>query len=168
MPDAHISYSFAFFESHSDEFLKAVARMNYLHAPYVKSGKILNEDFLYVLYASMAEPVHFFRLYEWRELTDMEVAALGTLWKHVGDLMGIDYMKEVGHNEWRDGIHFMDDIRVWGERYEDEYLKPTKDAHRLGLVLWELLLSSYPSFMRPAGYQISLVVLGDRLRHAFG
>lgn len=167
--DTAILYKcFAAFEPHSDEFLKAIARMNYLHSPYIKSGKILNEDFLYVLYASMAEPVRFIRQYEWRELTDMEVAALGTLWKHVGDLMGIDWAKEVGHSEWRDGLHFMEEISAWGDRYEIEHLKPTKDANRLGIVLWDLLLSSYPSFMRPAGYQISLVVLGDRLRHAFG
>lgn len=142
--------------------------MNYLHAPYIKSGKILNKDFLYVLFASMHEPISFIRLYEWRNLTDMEVAALGTLWKHIGDLMGIDYEQEVGRSEWRDGIHFMNDIKAWGDKYEDEHLLETKDANKLGAVLWNLLLSSYPSFMRPAGYQISLVVLGDRLRSAFG
>lgn len=142
--------------------------MNYLHAPYVKSGKILNKDLLYVLYASMSEPVRFMRLFEWRALSDMEVAALGTVWKHVGDLMGIDYKEEVGRDQWGDGVEFMEDIARWAAKYEDVHLRPSEESKLLGRVMMDLLLTSYPGFMRPAGYQICLVLLGDRLRNAYG
>ena len=160
--------SFAQFGPHSDEFLKAVARMNYLHAPYVKSGKILQEDFLYVLYASMADPVRFMSLFEWRSLTDMEHAALGTLWKHIGDLMGIDYKSVLGKDQWVDGIEFMDDVTEWALAFEVEYIKPFPEVRKLGEVLMEMLATSYPRIARPALYTASSVLVGDRMRHAFG
>jgi hypothetical protein len=160
--------SFAQFRPHDEEFLKAVARMNFLHAPYIKSGKILNEDLLYVLWASMAEPVRFMRLYEWRALTDMEHAAVGALWKHIGDLMGIDYEAELGRNTWTDGIEFMDEVTAWASKYEDKYMHPYPEVRKLGEVLMDLLLTSYPKFARPMAHQISLVLMGDRMRHAFG
>ena len=142
--------------------------MNYLHSPYIKSGKILNKDLLYVLWAPMSEPVRFMRLYEWREMSGMEVAALATMWKHVGDLMGIDYAAEMSRSDWTDGVDFMEDLTKWAETYEKEHLTYTHDSHKLGIVLWDLLLSAYPAFARPAGYEISMVLLGDRLRTAFG
>jgi hypothetical protein len=160
--------SFATFEPHSPQFLKAVARMNYLHAPYIKSGRILNKDLLYVLYASMAEPVRFIRLYEWRELTEMEVAALGTLWKHVADLMGINFAEELGHDQWRDGFDFMNEVSAWAHKYEDEHLTPTAESKLLGELMMDLLMTSYHPAVTPAAYQAVLVMLGDRLRNAFG
>ncbi|CEJ81974.1 hypothetical protein VHEMI02070 [[Torrubiella] hemipterigena] len=39
------------FAPNSVHLHKAVARMNFLHQSYIKSGKILNKDLLYVLYA---------------------------------------------------------------------------------------------------------------------
>lgn len=121
-----------------------------------------------MLYASMAEPVRFIRLYEWRELTDMEVAALGTLWKHVGDLMGINYAEEIGHDQWRDGLEFMNEVSAWAHKYEDEHLTPTTESKLLGELLMDLLMTSYPPVITPAAYQVVLVMLGDRLRNAFG
>jgi hypothetical protein len=141
--------------------------MNYLHAPYIKAGRIQNKDLLYVLYASMAEPVRFLNLYEWRSLTDMEVNALGTLWKYVGDLMEIDYKQELGNDQWRDGIDFMDAVRQWAEKYEDEHLLPSKQARAVGRVSLDLLLTSYPKAFRKLGYRAVMVLLGDRMRHAF-
>jgi hypothetical protein len=141
--------------------------MNYLHAPYIKAGKIRNEDLLYVLYSSMAEPVRFLNTYEWRSLTDMEVNALGTLWKYVGDLMEIDYKQELGNDQWTDGIEFMDAVRQWAEKYEDEHLLPSKQVRTVGRVTLELLLTSYPKAFRKLGYRAVMVLLGDRMRHAF-
>lgn len=142
--------------------------MNYLHAPYIKAGKILNEDLIYVLWASMADPVRFIGLYEWRPCTEMEQAAFGAQWKHIGDLMGIDYKAELGHDSWKDGIEFIDELTVWAGKYEDKYMHPYPEVRKLGQVLMDLLLTSHPKFARPIAYQISLVVMGDRMRHAFG
>ncbi|KAI6783930.1 uncharacterized protein J7T54_001806 [Emericellopsis cladophorae] len=167
--DTAILYGcFAHYDPASDEFLKAVARMNYLHSPYVKSGKILDEDFLYVLWASMAAPVSFVSMYEWRSLTPMEHAAQGTLWKHIGDLMGIDYNKVMGKDKWADGIEFMDEVTEWASGYEDKYMKPLPEVRRIGSVLMELLAGAYPKFAKSTVDVGVKVLMGERMRHAFG
>ena len=142
--------------------------MNYLHAPYVKSGRILNQDLLYVLYTAMVEPIRFMRLYEWRSLSEMEVAAQATLWKYVGDMMGIDYAEQLGKHDWNDSLEFMEDVTRWGNKYEDCHMLPLADVQHLGTVLVDLLLSAYPKPMRPLGHQILLVLMGERMRYAFG
>ncbi|OAA47250.1 67 kDa myosin-cross-reactive antigen family protein [Beauveria brongniartii RCEF 3172] len=164
---AAIFTSFIKFAPNSEYLHKAVARMNYLHSPYQKNGRITNRDLLYVLWASMAEPIRFMRQYEWRELTDMEVAALGTLWKYIGDMMQIDYKAELGQDQWRDGIDFVEHVTEWAYRYEDVAMKRLPDAQKLVDVLLDLLLTSYPAVVRPMAYQGVLVLMGDRLGHAF-
>ena len=142
--------------------------MNYLHSPYIKAGKILNRDLLYVLWASMSGPIRFFELYEWRPLTDMEVAAQGTIWLYIGKLMGIDYQLELGKEAWADGIEFVEHVTQWAERYEDDYMKPHAEIRALGKILMELLLSAYPKFIRSFIYKSALVAMGERMRYAFG
>ncbi|PNY20893.1 Uncharacterized protein TCAP_07311 [Tolypocladium capitatum] len=167
--DTEVLFScFSHFPPSSPLLHKAVARMNYLHAPYIKSDRILNQDLLYVLYTAMVEPIRFMRLYEWRSLTEMEVAAQATLWKCIGDMMGIDYATLLGKNEWNDAIEFMEDVTRWGCKYEDSYMLPLPEVQHLGTVLVDLLLSAYPKTVRPLGYQILLVILGERMRYAFG
>ncbi|QPH16155.1 hypothetical protein C2857_000727 [Epichloe festucae Fl1] len=146
----------------------AVARMNYLHAPYIRSGKIQNGDLLYVLYAAMTEPVRFIRLYEWRELAQFEVAAQGTLWKIVGDMMGIDYTKELGRNNFRDGIEFMEEVEKWSLHYEVDRLRPSLPSRQLANAQLDLLTWVFPGFMRPLMRQMGLVMMGDKIRSSFG
>ncbi|RBA09581.1 hypothetical protein FPRO05_06718 [Fusarium proliferatum] len=159
---------FANFPPTSPVLHKAVARTNFLHAPYIKSGKIKQEDLLYVLYASFAEPVRFLNIYEYRKLTDMEVASLSTLWKYVADMMDIDYRTVLGKNEWADGLEFFEDMTRFGGDYEDKYLRPTPEIQKLGHVLMEMLLDSYPKIASPLGYPAACVLMGPRLRRAFG
>ncbi|KAJ3513538.1 hypothetical protein NM208_g15175 [Fusarium decemcellulare] len=167
--DTEIVYCcFAAYSPTSTSLHKAVARMNYLHAPYIKSGKILQEDLLYVLYASMAEPVRFLAQYEWRKLTDMEVAALATMWKYVGDMMEIDYKTLLQKEEWVDGLEFFEDVSRWGENYEDENLRPLQEVRDLGQVLMDLLLQSHPKIASPLAHPAACVLMGPRLRRAFG
>lgn len=159
--------SFAKFPPGSELLAKSIARTNYLHSSYIKSGRILNIDLLYVLYASLAEPIRFMRLYEWRPLSDVEVAALGTYWKYIGDMMEIDYVAELKKDQWKDGIEFIDDLSKWAHEYEIEHMKPSPEVGELGAMLVDLLLSAYPKFMRPLGYKIIMVLMGERMRHTF-
>ncbi|KAF4967184.1 hypothetical protein FSARC_5217 [Fusarium sarcochroum] len=167
--DTEVVYvCFANFPPTSPVLSKAVARTNYLHAPYIKSGKIQQQDLLYVLYASFAEPIRFLSLYEYRKLTDMEVAGLATLWKYVADMMEIDYKTVLQKDEWTDGIEFFEDLARFGGDYEDKNLRPTEEIHALGQVLMDLLLQSYPKILTPVGYPAACVLMGPRLRRAFG
>lgn len=156
------------FPPDSPQLHGAVARMNYLHAPYIRSGKIQNGDLLYVLYAAMTEPVRFIRLYEWRELAQFEVAAQGTLWKIVGDMMGIDYTKELGRSNFRDGIEFMEEVEKWSLHYEVDRLRPSLPSRQLADAQLDLLTWLFPGFMRPLMRQMGLVMMGDKIRSSFG
>lgn len=142
--------------------------MNFLHAPYIKSGKISQEDLVYVLYASMVEPIRFINQYEWRTLTDMETAALGTMWKYVGDMMNMDYKRVLQKDTWVDGIEFIEDITRWAEGFEDEKLRPMAEVKELGQVLMDMMLQSHASIASPIIYSAACVLVGDRLRRAFG
>lgn len=145
-----------------------MARTNFLHAPYIKAGNILNEDLLYVLYAGIVEPIRIVGLYDWRPLSDMEVAAAGTFWKYVGEGMQIDYKAELGKDQWKDGIEFVEDLTKWSLKYEDANMGPREEVYLLGQVLMELMLNSYASFTRPYIREVLLVLMGDRMRYAFG
>jgi hypothetical protein len=65
--------------------------MNYLHKPYIGSGRISNQDLLYTLSVFVTEPIAWIDRFEWRTVAEHEVCTLGTFWKSVGDAMGIKY-----------------------------------------------------------------------------
>ena len=54
----------------SDRHARAVARMNWLHSQY----KISNDDKLYTLSVFVTVPQRWLEKYEWRPLTDLEIA----------------------------------------------------------------------------------------------
>lgn len=162
-----LQHSFVQFPPTSELYHKAVARVNYLHAPYIKSGAISQADLLFVLWTGMDGPIEFINRHEWRQLSDLEVAAHGTFWKYVGEGMGIDYLGLLGKNQWKDGIEFCEDVARWNEGYERENTQLTKGVDELGAVLVEMKLRSYPKFLRPLAYQAALVLMGPQLRKMF-
>ncbi|KAK7743453.1 hypothetical protein SLS53_003987 [Cytospora paraplurivora] len=151
----------------SDRCLNAIARMNHLHNPYKKSAKISNEDLLYTLAVCVMEPIRFIRLYEWRAPNDMEVCAIGTFWRGIGDAMEIDYEGYLAQNSWADGIEFAEDITRWAKNYEVEAMKPHPDNRKLADALVDMLLFFVPKLMQPSALQILTVLMGDRMREAF-
>ncbi|KAL0929655.1 uncharacterized protein CTRU02_215297 [Colletotrichum truncatum] len=151
----------------SDRALKAIARMNYLHSGYKAAGQISNADLLYTLSVCVTEPIRFMELYEWRPLTDMEVCAVGTHWKAIGDAMDIEYKGYLTQESWADGIEFAKDITAWAKRYEIEVMKPAKvnlqpSGQLMGMMIW-----SVPSFAKPFAQEVLTVLMGDRVRDAF-
>ncbi|EEY20995.1 conserved hypothetical protein [Verticillium alfalfae VaMs.102] len=152
----------------STRALKAIARMNYLHAPYKAASKISNEDFLYTLSTCVTEPIRFMRLYEWRALTDAEVCALGTFWKAIGDAMDIrydGYLDRAG--AWRDGIDFAEDITAWAKTYELQAMKPSRSNIKPSRELARLMIWHVPGFVKPFAVHVLTVLMGDRVRDAF-
>src|SRR5690349_21491269 len=99
--------------------------MNYIHKPYRISGSITQPDLLYTLSVFITEPIRWIERYEWRPLNDMEICALGTFWKAIGDNMEIDYSELARYKDgWKDGIEFYEDIAAWAEEYEKQYMVP--------------------------------------------
>ncbi|ROT36297.1 hypothetical protein SODALDRAFT_335389 [Sodiomyces alkalinus F11] len=159
---------FSLFPPSSKRALNAIARMNYLHSPYKAAGRISNEDFLYTLAVAVLEPIRFIRLYEWRPLTDMEVCALGTFWKSIGDAMEIEYHGHLaGAGAWRDGIEFVEDIAAWAKSYETDVMKPADSNVQPSRQLLKMMIWHVPRFAKPFAEEVFYTLMGDRVRDAF-
>ncbi|QSZ28570.1 hypothetical protein DSL72_003068 [Monilinia vaccinii-corymbosi] len=157
--------------------LKAIVRINYLHAPYQKAGKISNNDLLYTLSVFIREPISWIQEYEWRPLNDMEMCALGTYWKGIGDAMKISYDPLLQRPEnhphpgpaapWRDGLDFYTDINAWAQRYERQQMRPgVRSCKKTADALVPLLIHSVPRFLRPFARDAIGVIMGPQLRAA--
>jgi hypothetical protein len=150
----------------SERVLKAIARMNYIHSRYQKAGKISNEDLLYTLSVFITEPIKWVKQYEWREMNDVEKCALGTLWKGIGDAMGIDYEGRLASTNWEHGLQFYEEIADWAEKYETAYMVPAETNKITADELVPLLLFYVPTSMKAAASKVVGVLMGERLRAA--
>lgn len=143
---------------------QAIARINYLHEPYIRSLQITNSQMIYTLSTCITEPIRFLGQFEWRKLSDMELAAHATFWKYIGEMMGADYTAELGKKEWKDGIEFYQDMCRWAQKYEYANVRPLEEVRMLGGLLLDIILSAHLPILRPLVVQGFLVVLGDRMR----
>ncbi|KAH7085848.1 hypothetical protein BKA63DRAFT_529405 [Paraphoma chrysanthemicola] len=146
---------------------EAIARMNYLHSRYQKAGKISNDDMLYTLSLFILEVPRWVSLYEWRDLTQMEICAIATHWKGIGDAMGIDYsVLKHGPSSFQDGIEFFEDVQEWAEAYEEKYMVPNKWNHQLAEETSAILLTDVPRPMKATAKNFVNAMMTDRLRKA--
>lgn len=158
---------FALNEPTSERAIQAIARMNFLHAGYRKAGKITNDDLLYTLSLFALEPARWVERYEWRKLTELELCACGTYWKSMGDAMGISYSNLpsaiVG---WKDGLQWLDEIKAWNLRYEEEYMVPAASNKQLADSHFEIICINVPARLLSPCKRVISVMLGERLRKA--
>lgn len=145
---------------------QAIGRMNSLHSPFIKAGKISNEDLLYTLALFISEPVRFIEMLEWRHITKMELCALATFWKSIGDAMSIQYTGYLKQNSWKDGLEFAKDIIEWAQQYEEEYMRPAASNCKTANELTPLLLFYLPSPFVGFARSVMGVIMGERLREA--
>ncbi|KAH8817067.1 hypothetical protein F5884DRAFT_853497 [Xylogone sp. PMI_703] len=150
----------------SKRAIAAIARMNYIHGVYQKSGKISNDDMVFTISLAALSPREWIRKYEWRELDDMEQCAIGTFWKSVGDAMNIDFSAFEHGNHWKDGLEWLEDARNWCDKYEQKFMVPHSDNHKLAEHTVDLLLSTIPVSWRGAGLTVVTCLMDDRLRKA--
>ncbi|KAI9050743.1 hypothetical protein LZ554_004863 [Drepanopeziza brunnea f. sp. 'monogermtubi'] len=148
----------------SARVIKALARMNYIHSRYQKAGKISNSDLLYTLSVFVTEPIAWVTRYEWRAMTPMEIGAVGTFWKGIGDAMGIRYEGFLEKRAWVDGVEFYEDLKAWAQKYEHEFMVPAQSNKTTADELVPLLLFYVPKSMKAAGAHIVGVMMGERLR----
>lgn len=126
--------------------------MNYLHSGYRKAGKITDADMLYTLSLFALEPIRWTRRFEWRALTDMEICAIGTVWKDMGDAMEIPYTAlKSGATGIRDGLQWLQDLEEWSVKYEEEHMVPAESNKQLAVGTIDLLLWNVPRRWRGVG-----------------
>jgi len=147
-----------------------LARMNCIHAPYIASGAISNDDLLLTLSLFAGEPVRWIEKYEWRPLTQLELCALGVFWKGVGDAMGIFYdvlpSSPRQGGEWRDGAHWLDEVVAWAGEYEKQKMVPSPSNHEVAEQTTAILLWSVPAPLKPLGKEAVAALMDERLRLA--
>jgi hypothetical protein len=147
--------------------MDAIARMNYLHGPYRRAGKILDDDMLYTLSLFALEPMRWTRRYEWRELTPLEICALGVVWRDIGAGMEISYAALESHmTKERDGLAWMDALDRWSTAYELKNLVPAESNGKIAKATMDLFLIGTPSFMHTFTNQIVTALMDPRLRRA--
>jgi len=97
-------------------------------------------------------------------LTDTEICAIGTLWKSIGDAMGIQYEGFLSKSQWRDGLEFCEDITAWADGYEAKYMVPEETNKKVADCLIPMLLFYVPRSAEGAARNIVGYLMGDRLR----
>ncbi|KAJ5585885.1 hypothetical protein N7450_005672, partial [Penicillium hetheringtonii] len=149
----------------SDRYMRAVARMNYLHDRYRRANKITDKDLLHTLGDGLAEILNVIEREEWRDLTDVERCAVGIFHKNLGEDMGIPFDPLPSNTAgWKDGLHFALELKEWTIRYEEEVAKPTTTSDQYVRIYVDSALSSLPSFARSLVRQMLGADLDDVMR----
>ncbi|CAD0107687.1 unnamed protein product, partial [Aureobasidium uvarum] len=149
----------------SDRSAEALARTNFLHSLY--GGKISNEDLLYTLSLFLLEPIRWIERFEWRQLTEMEIAAMGLFWLKVGQGMRIDFSCLPGEKSgWKDGLQFTRELEAWCDEYEEKYMVPAQSNKDTADCTTELLLYAVPAAYKDAGRRVVSALMDKRLRRA--
>ncbi len=154
-------------EPDSDRCHEGYARLNYLHGHYIKQGKISNDDMLYTLSLFLNQPVEWINKYEWRQLSDLEVCAMGVFHKAMGDGMKISFEKLPSYSTgWKDGLQFFRELNSWAKQYEKDRMVPHQKNYDTAVQTRQLLLSQYPPFMAGVLSKVVSAPLDQRLRQA--
>ncbi|KAF2761998.1 hypothetical protein EJ05DRAFT_507597 [Pseudovirgaria hyperparasitica] len=145
-----------------------ISRMNYIHSKYQRAGKISNPDMLYTLALFALEPSRWIARHEWRALTPLELCAFGVFWKSVGDAMGISYPPLLASDEWRDGLHWLDELAAWADAYEAEYMVPAQSNRAVADHTTKILTYGMPESegFTKFGRLVTATLMDERLRIA--
>ena len=122
---------------------------------------------LYTLGIFALEPLRWINQFEWRRLTDLEMCACGTFWKHMGDAMEISYDKLPSSSDgWRDGLDWLQELMVWCTAYEEAHMLPAKPNKRLSDAQLDILLPKWPAWLSRVAHKTAIILLGERLRQS--
>ena len=155
----------------SKAWIESLARLNCIHAPYQRQGRIREEDMLYTLALFAREPWRWVDRWEWRKFTEAERCATGVFWAAVGEGMGIDYepllqQKRGGEATFRDGLEFLEELCAWAEEYEEEHMVPDKKNWLIAEQTVALLLYLVPPPLKGLGKKAVFALMDERLRRA--
>ncbi|TRX90042.1 hypothetical protein FHL15_009143 [Xylaria flabelliformis] len=147
--------------------MEAVARTNYLHSRYLKTGRISDDDMLYTLSLFTLEGMRWTDLYEWRRLTPMERCAMATFWKALGEDLQITYRQLPSYQSgWSDGLHWLEELDGWSRHYEAKYMRPDDSNAFLAESTINLALHTVPDMFKPLARQLVALLLTPQLREA--
>ena len=101
----------------------------------------------------------------------MEICALGTFWRSMGEAFGVAYtdLPSSGRDGgWRDGWEWWHELREWSHAYEERHMVLAGSNEKLADGTLDLLLWRLPGRLRAIGKNVVAVLLEERLRVAMG
>lgn len=137
----------------SDEGRAGVRRMNQMHGRYA----ISNDDMRYVLSTFVVSGVRWIERYGWRRGTDAERLATVRYHQRLGHLMGIVDIPET----YEQFAELMD-------TYERETYVFDPQCRAVADSTLDLFVTFYPRPIRSVMRHVSIALLDDHLREAFG
>ena len=85
----------------------------------------------------------------------------------MGDAMVIPYNELPScKTGWRDGLHWLEEIKEWSLKYEEANMVPAATNQKLADSHMDILFFNLPSRFITIGQKIVAVFLGERLRRA--
>ncbi|KAK4970890.1 hypothetical protein LTR42_007867 [Elasticomyces elasticus] len=147
--------------------IDGIARMNFLHERYRRTGKISDEDMLYTLSLFALEPIRWTKRFDWREVNEVERCAMGTYWRWLGEAMDIPYtaLKSEGAG-WANGLHFLDELEEWSLGYEVRNMVPTETNKAVAKHAVDIALFNIPKVLHAVSFDLVSCLLEPRLRTA--
>ena len=122
---------------------------------------------LYTLSLFALEPKRWVKKYEWRELSQLELCAVGTLWKYLGEALKVSFKCLSGHEKgWRNGVEWMKDLETWSREYEVKKILPAESNHKLAESTFRPILHKVTKCMHEFGKRIVATVMEGKLREA--
>lgn len=149
--------------------VEALARINHLHRAHLRAGRISGADMLYTLSLFALQPARWVEMYEWRALTEVELCAVGVLWRRLGEALGVKYdalTSQGNAGDWADGIEFLEALETWSRAYQAENMIPATSNHKVARATLDHILWKLPSVLRPVGEKLAAAILEDDLREA--
>ncbi|TEY26690.1 hypothetical protein BOTCAL_1183g00020 [Botryotinia calthae] len=173
---------FTFREWGSPSWLEAITKIKAIHACMRKSGVASEEDMLYTLATLATQPVELVRRYEWRDLNDVELCAVGTLYRGISDALEIDYCHFLNlqnlnqlqkdtppeQDHVPSGLKFYDTLQSWQSSYESKNFAYTPSTQLLATTGTDFLLCSVPSLLKPFFISALSTLMDPPLRSAVG
>ena len=146
----------------SPRMFDSVARINYLHNRYRRSGQISDDDLLYTLSLFALEPARWARMMDWRPFSDVELCAEGVLWRDIGEAMEIPYGELEG--DLKDGKAWLEALERWSLGYEERAVVPDERNRKVAMGTVDILLTNCPVVLRPFFAGVISAILHERTR----
>lgn len=148
----------------------ALARINHMHRHYRKMSKISDSDLVYTLSLFALEPSRWVSRFEWRKLSDLELCAIGTFWKNIGEALEVPFGDLLPScspgKEVRNGLEWLNELSKWSQTYEEAHMIPALSNKRLADSTFKIILWKMPSSLHGFGRKILATLLDDKLRES--
>jgi hypothetical protein len=149
----------------------AINRVNYIHSLYRPSGKMSDDDLLYVLSLWPLEVSRWVEKFEYRPLTLRERCALATLWKALGEELKIPYenlpscRKGLG---FESASHWLKELEDWSREYEERNAERSHDSVLLAEKTMDNWTRDVPRWLKPLARSMLAALMEPEVRSVMG